>query len=201
MYFIKFLSGTVVYQLSFTTGFLFQAPTSFLLHLSEQSPAVQITLPKWAFPGISLAASLPSANPALSHSTSWVFYPTCIFLYCAAQLLFLFKSKKIKIKNIPNLVLYLITLITKNRTHTFSFLPLATPKILFTPFTGIAFSKNCTKSPPKMDVYLSLLFLKSLCLGTWQPSPSKPLCHTFRERCLSKLQRKPIEADSICSPK
>lgn len=110
-------------------------------------------------------------------------------------------KKNIEIKNIPKLVLYLITLITKNRTRTFSFLPLATPNILFTPFTGIAFSKNCTKSPPKMDVYLSLLFLKSLCLATWQPSPSKPLCHIFKERCLSKLQRKPIEADSICSPK
>lgn len=34
----------------------------------------------------------------------------------------------------------------------------------------------------------------------WQSSPSNPPYHTLREHCLSKLQRKTIKADSICSP-
>lgn len=110
-----------------------------------------------------------------------LFHPTCIFL---AALLSSPSSVRKEFKRgggaggegIQTLASSLIALLTESRIHPSSFWTSAILKTLITSFIWIIFSKDFKNSPPKMDVYLSLLFLKSLCPGTWQNVHRVILC-------------------------
>lgn len=156
---------------------------------------------------IFLAISLPSANTTLGYSASCLILSSYLHLPYSITQLPLICGESIKKKkearngggrqNNPNLCI-LFNCLTQLKSHS-SFWTTAILKTLITDFF-ISSQRIYIDGLPKMDVYLLLYFLKSLCPSMWQSSPSNPPYHTFREHCLSKLQRKTIKADSICSP-